>query len=57
MQEVLACNVIEQPNEQVIYSDLGMILLGKIIENVAGQSFQSFVEQEIFKPWCMHHTS
>jgi len=55
MQEVLACNVIGQPNEQVIY--LGMILLGKIIENVAGQSFQSFVEQEIFKPWGMHHTS
>lgn len=57
MQEVLACNVIGQPNEQVIYSDLGMILLGKIIENIAGQSFQSFIEQEISKPWGMHHTS
>lgn len=57
MQEVLACDVIGQPNEQVLYSDLGMILLGKIIENVTGQPFQNFVEQEIFKPWGMHHTS
>ncbi len=56
MQEVLACDVIGQPNERVLYSDLGMILLGKIIENVAGQPFQNFVEQEIFKPWDMHHT-
>jgi serine-type D-Ala-D-Ala carboxypeptidase len=57
MQEVLACDLKGQPNEQVLYSDIGMILLGKVIENVAGLPFQNFVEQEIFKPWGMHHTS
>jgi len=57
MQEVLACDVIGQPNEKVRYSDIGMILLGKTIENVAGLPFQNFVEQEILKPWGMHNTS
>ncbi|MEK5484824.1 MULTISPECIES: serine hydrolase domain-containing protein [Lysinibacillus] len=56
MQEIMASEVVCQPNKQVLYSDLGMILLGKVIEQVTGCSFNSFVEQEIFKPWGMHHT-
>lgn len=56
LQEVLASNVVCQPNEQVQYSDLGMIILGKVIEKVTGFSLKSFVEQEVFKPWGMHHT-
>ncbi|WP_155592600.1 serine hydrolase domain-containing protein [Lysinibacillus cavernae] len=56
MQEVLASEVVCQPNEQVLYSDLGMILVGKVIEKVTGKSLKSFVEQEIFKPWGMHQT-
>ena len=56
LQEVLASDVVWQPNEQVQYSDLGMIILGKVIEKVTGISLKSFVEQEVFKPWGMHHT-
>lgn len=56
MQEILASEVVCQPNEKVLYSDLGMILLGKVIEQVTGKSLENFVEQEIFKPWGIHHT-
>lgn len=48
LQEVLASDVVWQPNEQVQYSDLGMIIIGKVIEEVTGISLKSFVEQEVF---------
>ncbi|WP_277586431.1 serine hydrolase domain-containing protein [Psychrobacillus antarcticus] len=41
----------------VVYSDLGMILLGEIIQKVSGRSLDRFAEMEIFRPWKMHHTS
>jgi len=56
MKEIFASEVVCQPNEQVLYSDLGMILLGKVIEKVTGKSLKGFVEQEIFIPWGMHRT-
>ena len=40
LQEVLASNVVCQPNEQVQYSDLGMIILGKVIEKVTDISLK-----------------
>lgn len=56
MGEVLSAGVITQPGKQVLYSDLSMILLGKIIEEVSGQSLDYFVDREIAKPWGMHDT-
>ncbi|QDQ00446.1 beta-lactamase family protein [Lysinibacillus fusiformis] len=56
MKEVLSSDVIAQPGMQVLYSDLGMILLGKIIERVSGESLDYFVDREIAKPWGMHNT-
>lgn len=38
------------------YSDFGFILLGKIIENVSGQDYYSFVKHEIFQPAGMVDT-
>ncbi|MCZ8540675.1 serine hydrolase domain-containing protein [Psychrobacillus psychrodurans] len=42
--------------EAVVYSDLGMILLGEIIQKVSGKSLDRFVESEIFQPWLMDNT-
>ncbi|MGE7796460.1 serine hydrolase domain-containing protein [Lysinibacillus fusiformis] len=56
MTEIFSCKVVFQPGKQVLYSDLGMILLGKVIEIVSGRSLSQFVEQEILKPWGMKHT-
>lgn len=41
---------------QTIYSDLGVILLGKIIELVSGKSLEAFCRDEIFVPLRMHET-
>ncbi|MCC3356337.1 serine hydrolase domain-containing protein [Bacillus sp. REN16] len=41
---------------KVIYSDLGLITLYKIIEMVTGQPFERFVEKEIFTPLEMVET-
>ncbi|WP_249664491.1 serine hydrolase, partial [Lysinibacillus sp. D4B1_S16] len=45
MTEIFSSKVVFQPGEQVLYSDLGLILLGKIIEIVSGRSLSQFVEQ------------
>jgi len=39
------------------YSDLGFIILGEIIEKISGMPLQQFVEQNIFKPLGMEHTT
>jgi len=41
---------------KVIYSDLGLITLYKIIELLTGQPFERFVEKEIFAPLGMIET-
>jgi len=57
MQEIFTSEVVYQPDERVLYSDLGMILLGKVIEKISGMSLSNFVDQEILKPWEMNRTS
>ena len=45
-----------QPGELFSYSDVGFNLLGKVIENVSGQSYETFVQQNIFEPLQMSRT-
>lgn len=54
--EILQCKTVHPPNEQVIYSDLGMILLGKIIENVSGMRLDQFATTVLYQPWGMLET-
>ncbi|MDF2959176.1 MAG: class beta-lactamase-related serine hydrolase [Paenibacillus sp.] len=44
------------PGSQVVYSDLGMILLGRVVELLAGKRLNDFVRQEIYEPLGMHNT-
>jgi beta-glucosidase-like glycosyl hydrolase/CubicO group peptidase (beta-lactamase class C family) len=44
------------PGTQTVYSDLGVILLGKIIELVSGKSLEEFCRDEIFAPLRLHET-
>jgi CubicO group peptidase (beta-lactamase class C family) len=39
------------------YSDLGFVILGEIIEQVSGLSLDQFVEQNVFIPLKMFHTT
>ncbi len=41
---------------KTVYSDLGMIVLGKVIEKVTGKPLDVFCNQEIFKPLNMNDT-
>jgi CubicO group peptidase (beta-lactamase class C family) len=42
------------PGTQVVYSDLGFVLLGGIIQAVTGQSLPEFAAAEVFGPLGMH---
>ncbi|QHZ57922.1 MULTISPECIES: serine hydrolase domain-containing protein [Brevibacillus] len=48
--------LLQKPGERVVYSDLGMIWLGLLIERVAGQPLDAFVAQRVFAPLGMAHT-
>lgn len=43
-----------QPGERISYSNCGYWVLGTIIEQVSGQSYEAFVQQWIFDPLDMH---
>jgi CubicO group peptidase (beta-lactamase class C family) len=42
------------PGEQWAYTNLGYIVLGYLIERVSGQTYEDFVQQNIFKPLGMN---
>jgi len=43
-----------QPGEQWAYTNLGYIVLGYLLEKISGQSYEEFVQQNIFKPLGMN---
>ncbi len=58
--EILAAILQEElvyaPGTQTVYSDLGIILLGKIFERISQKKLEKFCRKEIFKPLRMQHT-
>ncbi|WP_166641938.1 serine hydrolase [Pedobacter duraquae] len=46
-----------EPGSNQLYSNSGYILLGYIIERVSGRTYEQFVQENIFKPLHMDHTS
>jgi len=55
-EEIYAESLEYEPGAQVVYSDLGFILLAKVVEIVSGESFEKFALKEIFKPLGMKET-
>ena len=43
-----------QPGEQWAYTNLGYIVLGYLIERISGQTYEDFVQKNIFKPLGMN---
>lgn len=56
LAEINESNLISQPGREVLYSDLGMILLGKIVEKVSGEALHTFCQTNLFIPWKMTST-
>lgn len=44
------------PGEKWLYNNSGYIILGFIIEKISGQSYEGFVEQNIFTPLAMNNS-
>jgi len=44
------------PGVRMVYSDIGAILLGKIVERVSGQRLDQYLAQHAFGPLGMHET-
>ncbi len=44
------------PGERWAYNNSGYILLGAIIEKVAGTSYEAFMQKNIFDPLGLKHT-
>ncbi len=55
--EILKTELDFETSTKTLYSDLGMILLGKIIEKVTDQKLDIFVKENIFIPWGLHDTT
>jgi D-alanyl-D-alanine carboxypeptidase len=45
-----------EPGTRMEYSNYGFILLGRLIELVSGESYQSYVREHVFMPAGMLHT-
>ncbi len=55
-QAIYETEITFPPGTKTVYSDIGMILLGKIIEMVSGKPLDEFCRQEIFTPLGMQDT-
>jgi CubicO group peptidase (beta-lactamase class C family) len=55
----LACAEIpaQPPGTKFVYSDINFILLGKLVEKVAGRSLDSFCERQFYGPLKMRETT
>ena len=49
-------DLVYEPGSKTVYSDLGLILLGEVLERVAGQPLDVFARQRIFRPLGMADT-
>lgn len=53
---IMAQRLAYEPDTESRYSGLGMITLMRIVEEVSGQDFATFCEEEIFDPLGMYST-
>ena len=47
---------LNQPGQQWAYTNLGYIVLGYLLEKISGQSYEEFVQENIFKPLGMNNS-
>jgi serine-type D-Ala-D-Ala carboxypeptidase len=48
---------VTPPGTQSLYSDLGFIVLGEIVETISGNTLDRFCQEKIFKPLGLRSTS
>ncbi|MCA8998839.1 MAG: serine hydrolase [Planctomycetaceae bacterium] len=55
-ERICALELKAEPGEEFIYSDVGFIVLGKLIERVSGRPLNEFAHENIYKPLGMAAT-
>lgn len=56
LARIQAMDLVYEPGTKMQYSDLGVILLGEILERVAGEPIDAFVGRRVFGPLGMPDT-
>jgi len=56
LSRIYQARLVAPPGQRFIYSDLGFVVLGKVVEKVTGQSLARFAQENIFSPLGMAST-
>ena len=56
VERIEKMDLVYPPGSRSVYSDLGIILLGEILERVASQPLEAFTHERVFEPLGMHDT-
>jgi CubicO group peptidase (beta-lactamase class C family) len=56
LDSVFTTPLVASPGDSTIYSDLGMITLGKVVEHVTEMTLDRYVQKEFYSPLGMQHT-
>lgn len=56
LERIYTMELKSEPGSQMKYSDLGILLLGEILERVAGRPLDTFVRERVFAPLGMKDT-
>lgn len=57
LKHLVTLSLKAEPGKKFVYSDLGFILLGVILEKVVGESLDRFCSKQIFEPLAMSDTT
>jgi CubicO group peptidase (beta-lactamase class C family) len=53
---IASARLTNEPGTRRVYSDVGMILMAAIVEQITGERLDWFLEQRVFTPLAMHDT-
>jgi CubicO group peptidase (beta-lactamase class C family) len=56
LSRIYQTRLLASPGQRFVYSDLGFVVLGKVVEKVTGQSLARFAQENIFSPLGMAST-
>ena len=57
VERIQRLDLVYEPGTKSVYSDLGIILLGEILERIAGEPLDAFVRRRVFEPLGMDDTT
>jgi CubicO group peptidase (beta-lactamase class C family) len=56
LDSVYATELVARPGDTTIYSDIGMITMGKVVERIAGMPLDLYLQRDLFRPLGMLNT-